>query len=71
MPDVFFGFYDTIIALDHWQRKLTIFSTGFPEKGSFLAKKRSEQRLKQFIQELSKPGRHCEGRRRPMADEAI
>ena len=58
MPDVFFGFYDVIIAIDHWQRKLTIFSTGFPEKGSFLAKKRSEQRLKQFIQELSKQGRH-------------
>src|SRR3989338_8382964 len=32
VPDVFFGFYDTIIALDHWQRKLTILSTGFPER---------------------------------------
>ena len=58
LPDVFFGFYDTIIAIDHWQRKLTVFSTGFPEKSSFLAKKRSEQRLKQFIQELSNQGRH-------------
>ncbi len=53
VPDVFFGFYDVIIALDHWQRKLIIFSTGFPEKGSFLAKKRSEQRLKEAIQQLS------------------
>ena len=65
LPDVFWGFYDTVIAVDHWKKKLTIFSTGFPEKGSFLAKKHSEQRLKQFIQELSKQGRHCEKADKP------
>ena len=52
LPDVFWGFYDTIIALDHWKGKLTVFSTGFPEKGSSLAKKRSEQRLKEVILQL-------------------
>lgn len=53
LPDVFFGFYDTIIALDHWKEKLTVLSTGFPEKGSFLAKKRAEQRLKEVIRQVS------------------
>ncbi|MEK6567137.1 MAG: chorismate-binding protein, partial [Candidatus Omnitrophota bacterium] len=54
LPDVFFGFYDTIITIDHWQRKLTVFSTGFPEKSSFLAKKRSEQRLKEAVRQLAR-----------------
>ena len=80
LPDVFWGFYDTVIAVDHWKKKLTIFSTGFPEKGSFLAKKQAGQRLKEVIRELSKintnrrnvylplrtsQGHHCEKADRP------
>lgn len=52
LPDVFWGFYDTIIAVDHWKGKLTVFSTGFPEKASSLAKKRSAQRLKEVTRKL-------------------
>lgn len=54
LADLYFGFYDTIIAIDHWQKKLIISSCGFPEKNYLLAKKKAGQRLKQFIQELSK-----------------
>ena len=55
LPDVFWGFYDVIIALDHWQRKLTVFSTGFPERSGLAAEKRAKERLRQVIGLLS-PG---------------
>ncbi len=53
LPDVFWGFYDVIIALDHWQRKLTVFSTGFPERSGFVAEKKAKERLRQVIGLLS------------------
>ncbi|HBG63012.1 MAG TPA: aminodeoxychorismate synthase component I [Candidatus Omnitrophica bacterium] len=58
IPDVFFGFYDTIIALDHWQRKLTIFSTGFPERSGLAAKKRAKERLRQVVGLLPQGRKH-------------
>jgi len=80
LADLSLGFYDTIITVDHWKKKLIISSCGFPEKNYLLAKKKAEQRLKQFIRELSKintnrggvypplltsQGRHCEEADRP------
>ena len=53
LPDLFLGFYDCVIAIDHWKKKLAIFSSGFPEKSYLLAKKRAESRLKRFIGQLS------------------
>jgi para-aminobenzoate synthetase component 1 len=54
LPDLFFGFYDTVIAIDHLKKKMSIISTGFPEKGYLLAKKRAQHRLKQCIIQLSR-----------------
>ncbi len=53
VPDLCLGFYDTIIAIDHLKKKLSIISTGFPENSCLLAKKRAEHRLKQYAAELS------------------
>lgn len=47
MPDLRFGFYDTVLIYDHMEEKLTIASTGLPEKGSE-KKKRAKERLEKF-----------------------
>ncbi len=54
LPDCFLGFYDTTLTLDHFKNKLYVFSTGFPETSSLLAKKRSSLRLKQVMGILSR-----------------
>lgn len=53
LPDLFLGFYDTIITLDHAAKKLFISSSGLPETNYLLAKKRAEHRLKQCLGYLS------------------
>lgn len=53
LPGLLLGFYDALIAIDHLQGKLIVFSTGFPEQNYLLAKKRSEQRLRQIVSLLS------------------
>jgi para-aminobenzoate synthetase component 1 len=58
LPDVFLGFYDTIITLDHTAKKLFISSSGFPETNYLLAKKRAEHKLKQCLRYLSEIERH-------------
>lgn len=61
LPDVYLGFYDVIIAFDHWKKKLFVFSSGFPERSGLAAKKRAEARLKQVVGLL--PGRPKDKRR--------
>lgn len=58
LPDVFWGFYDTIIVLDHWKGKLTIFSTGFPERSGLAAEKRAKERLRQVAGLLPEGRKH-------------
>ena len=53
LPEVYLGFYDVVIAIDHWKNKLLVFSSGFPERSGLAAKKRSGQRLKQVAGLLS------------------
>lgn len=53
LPDVFLGFYDVVIAIDHWKNKLYVFSSGLPERSPLAAKKRSGERLKQVVGLLS------------------
>ena len=53
LPEIYLGFYDVIIALDHWKKKLTLFSSGFPERSAFVAKKRAGERLKEIVRLLS------------------
>ena len=47
LPDLSFGFYDTVLIYDHLEEKLTIASTGQPETGS-KKEKRAKDRLEQF-----------------------
>lgn len=56
LAEVFLGFYDVIIAIDHWQDKLFIFSSGLPERNYLLAKKKAGERIKKYIRELSLSG---------------
>ena len=49
LPEVFMGLYDVVIALDHWEKKLAVFSSGFPERSAFAAKKRAKERLRQVV----------------------
>jgi para-aminobenzoate synthetase component I len=53
LPLAKWGFYDFSITVDHWLKKLYIFSSGFPEKTSHLAARRAEWRMKQVAKELS------------------
>ena len=60
LPDCCFGFYDVVITLDHFAKKVYITSTGFPEKHLLERQERAQKRLdevadkfKQFL--LSNP----------------
>jgi len=53
LPDVFFGFYDSSIVIDHFAKKLYISSTGLPEKNVYLREKRAQERLKRIIKKLA------------------
>ena len=52
LPEIYLGFYDVIIALDHWKKKLTLFSSGFPERSAFVAKKEGWGEAKKEIVRL-------------------
>lgn len=58
LPDVFLGFYDVVIAIDHWKKKLFVFSSGLPENSGLSAKKRSGERLKQVVGLLPEAREH-------------
>ena len=53
LPDCYFGFYDCILAIDHYSQQLYIFSLGFPEKNSLLRKVRAKERLDNILQKLN------------------
>lgn len=53
MPDCFFGFYNTVITIDHLKNLLYIFSTGFPERNYRLAKALCEENFKKIYKLLS------------------
>ena len=46
LPDCCFGFYDTVIIIDHLEDRLHIVSTGLPENSFAARKKRAAERLK-------------------------
>ena len=45
LPEGFFGFYDCVITVDHFLKKMIVSSSGWPEKNSVLRKKRAGERL--------------------------
>lgn len=54
IPDCFFGFYNTIIIIDHLKQLLYIFSVGFPERNHRLAKLLSQSNFKKIYRLLTK-----------------
>ncbi|MFH1622644.1 MAG: anthranilate synthase component I family protein [Candidatus Omnitrophota bacterium] len=52
IPDLWLAFFDVILCIDHYQDKILIFSSGFPETKPSLRKKRAGERLKYFINKL-------------------
>lgn len=61
LPDLRFGFYDTVLIYDHLEEQLTIASTGLPEKGSE-KKNRAKGRMEQFSA-LIKENIHTNGKK--------
>jgi len=53
IPDCFFGFYNTVIAIDHFKQLLYIFSAGFPETNPRLAKSLCQANFKKICKLLS------------------
>jgi len=54
IPDCLFGFYNTVIIIDHFKHRLGIFSNGFPETKYHLAKLLAEANFKKINKLLSK-----------------
>jgi len=52
MPDCAFGFYNTIIIIDHLKKLLYIFAVGFPERNYHLAKALCELNFKKIYKLL-------------------
>ncbi|MCB9771696.1 MAG: anthranilate synthase component I family protein [Candidatus Omnitrophica bacterium] len=53
LPGFLFGFYDCVITIDHYKRKVIVSSTGLPETKSLLRKKRAQSRLASIEKVLS------------------
>lgn len=53
IPDCCFGFYGSVIIVDHLKRLLYVLATGFPERNSYLARKLANSNFKSILQLLS------------------
>ncbi len=49
VPDCLFGFYDCILTIDHWHKKLHVSSSGLPERNMVLRQKRAQARLDSIV----------------------
>jgi para-aminobenzoate synthetase component 1 len=56
VPEVMFGFYDTVVCLDHKKGEVTVFSSGFPEQGR-LRPLRAEARLEVTLKKFNNAAR--------------
>ncbi|HDZ76555.1 MAG TPA: aminodeoxychorismate synthase component I [Candidatus Omnitrophica bacterium] len=54
LPTSYFGFYDTVITVDHFKKTLIVFSSGLPEKKSHYAKLRAKERFDDIVCLLAK-----------------
>lgn len=54
IPDCFFGFYNSVVAIDHLRKSLHICTLGFPEKNSSTGKTLCESNFKKIYALLSK-----------------
>ena len=56
VPEVLFGFYDTAVCLDHQNKEVTIFSSGFPQEDR-RRMSRAQERLKVVLGKFKNPKR--------------
>ena len=59
LPDVCFGFYDSVIIVDHLLKKMHVVATGLPEKKSALAQEKAKEKIKKicyYLQEIEDKG---------------
>ncbi len=75
IPDSFFGFYDCILTIDHFQKKLIVTSSGLPERNPNLRRKRAQSRLEGIIGRLKRypprPAKSLDISGRPSRGEPI
>lgn len=55
LPDAVFGFYDCVLTIDHFQKKLYVTSSGLPEKSGARREKRAIARLEYIERKLAQP----------------
>ena len=53
VPDCAFGFYNTVVIIDHFKRSLNICASGFPEKNYLTAKLLARENLKKMERIIS------------------
>ncbi|MBP2305295.1 aminodeoxychorismate synthase component I [Azospirillum melinis] len=53
LPDMAFGFYDTVIVFDEWERRGWVLSNGFPESSPVRRRLRAAGRLQSFTDMLA------------------
>ncbi len=53
LPDCYFGFYDCVLAIDHFSQKIFISSTGLPEKDERLRELKAQDRINYVVKKLS------------------
>jgi para-aminobenzoate synthetase component 1 len=68
IADCYFGFYNTVVGIDHLKRKLHICAVGFPEKKYHLAKALCRTNLKALESLLSGLNSPFRGRGQPVKD---
>jgi para-aminobenzoate synthetase component 1 len=54
LPECYFGFYDLILAFDHFLEKAYAISAGFPEQEEGKRLKRAKERLEEFERQLER-----------------
>jgi para-aminobenzoate synthetase component 1 len=66
IPDLAVGFYDWVLAFDHWKKRAWLISTGLPEREPGLRVKRARRRLRD-IKRLLLAGPAVPGHSQPRA----
>mgnify|MGYP001563350190 CR=1 FL=1 len=71
LPDFVFGFYDTVITIDHLNAKLHVTTSGQPEKRESLRKKRAAESLERICRRLAALESHSQRQGAAALDQKI
>ena len=71
VPDYLFGLYDCVLVFDHYARRLSVFSSGFPLKDPVRRRQRAAARIKEVMRRLnSLPVHPTQRGQKPAVDRA-